>query len=1437
MRALRITAKVIGWIALSALLLVVATLLTAVIVGRTDWGRRKILAIALPEIQKQLAGHLQIGAIGGDLTRGLELHDVAIDDIEHKPAVRLKALTVRYNLLGLVHRTIDLTELRAEGAWVHARVLGNGQLNLATLAKPSDKKEADEKQSAQGWAIRLGKVSADVDARYDLPDAGRIKTIHAVAKLQAHAKIDGDKIAAGLDALDVETSAPLRAKLSGKGGAKIDGDAIAAKDVVITVDTDGNELRKLLPDVKLRGKWNVKIEANGPADRLALSLVARPPAGQLAVDATLATTAPKIAWSATVNARGIDPAAAVAGLPHGDVRVDASGRGKGPDGTIDLKGLVAHVAGANVEAHGTLDTAGGARIAANIASRDLSQLRALGVKGVAGSIAVKARVERTTTHLHIDADVRARDLAYQGNHVAKLDANVHDEDLIGDAHLRVEGVRASGVKLDTLTLDAAGNTKKVNAALVARGPDQLVFELRIDGTPTLRRHPGPAGAKIVGADMVISKLAIGRHGQAWMTTAPATLRVHNGVDLQKLVIASGAQQLGLDAKLDVDSEDLSAHLRAQKLNLKQLVGMVKPSVDLPDTELALDVRASGKSPRPRVEVKLEGFSVRSQALGLNHIHYNLDAQYADDRAKAEWVLKSIDQSFHGKIDVPTVFTGNRPIMAELTASNIWMVKLHKVLPPALANIDGRLDATIKASGTTAKPVLAIDLHGRSWQLGSDSKNNDVRLKVDYKERMLDARAEVHLEQSMGKDAGALVAQVHVPIDASPAKLQKAQKLAAQLEHKTPIEAQVTLTRLDLGRFPFQQLGMSPPVSAGIVDGSVKLHGTLHQPTLDVNIEGHQLASGKIDKIDLFASLGYADKRATVKVDGSLRGAPILRVRGEAPIDVQRVLDHEPYLTTPVRVDVDVPGFNLVRVQDLVPRIVGKLDAHAEVRGTMAKPTATLKLAIAALNLGEMKYDKFEANAAYDGKAATAKIDAHEVKGGTLAGNATIPVDAQQPLVAALRANGFYIDVENVGLTNPRLFKGTLNAGIDAHGPRANPTVQGFLKLDDGQLALAADARIYNKIKVDVAMQNGVITLKDAEAKVQDGSVKASGQAKLAGLKPQSVDLRADAHKFPIPTGTFGAWLDATVSVHGQQTPDGMSGVVTVEKGTVNLPKLAAGRRLQSTGPLEDVKFVDAKAKREAAKRAEAEQEPAAAELIAKIPGPFHVRSKELSTDLYGNLGIAIVGPVTRITGQVHTEGGWLELLGRRYNIERVRVGFGGEAEPDPELDVRLTRQLTDTMLVIEVHGTAKKPTLQLTSDPPIYDQSEVIAAILSGDPATQRVDDRSLDQKVTGAVSGLLVGKIKDQIAPNLPIDVIKVDTGTEGATGFSDTRLEVGKYITDSIYVSYVHQFGSTFVGTQRFNANEANLEWRFRKRFAVDMAFGDAAVGRVNLFWTVRY
>jgi translocation and assembly module TamB len=1230
------------------------------------------------------------------------------------------------------------------------------------------------------------------------------------------------------------------------------GSAIAADKLALRVETEGRELRKVIEGIAFRGKYAVELAADGPADRLHVTVGVRPPKGALDVDAML--TAPTAApgqpastfdatiWRATVKARDLDPGAAVAEAPHGDVRLDASGRGTGTKGTIDLGALSASVAGTNVDAHGRLTTGGDADVTANVNARDLSRLRALvGLPDLAGSVSARAHLEKTTTHLHVDLDARGQGLRVGANQVGRMTVKVHEKDLIGTAQAILVGVHAGGATLDSVKLDASGDPRAVQARLTARGPEQTAIDLALHGTPQLERHRGGVeGKKITGADLQLTELTLARHGQRWAATGPARLHLDpkDGVRLEKLSLTStGGQALTLAAHAGGKNGALEAQLGARKIDLRQVALLVKPSLDVPKTQLDLTARVRGTQKAPLADVSLDGYSERSQRLGLNRIDYHLKAHYGGERAKAELEIKAIDEQVQGTLDVPVVLTANRPIAVDVKATNVWMVKLHKVLPPQLANLQGRLDGSIHAGGTTGKPELAVRLHGKNWDLG-DAKNSDVQVAVDYKERQLGAKVDVALMRTVSGDAGTVNATVALPLPLTLAELTRPGALMHTLRRKSNVRAEVTLGHIDLGRFPFAELGMAPPLSAGKLDGTLALSGTLHQPTLDARLDARGLGRGKLDRLDVVATAGYKERRATLGVDASLRGAPLLEVRGAVPIDVQRVLDGQPYRDTPVQVDARVPGYDLGKLADLVPGLAGKAQLDAKVRGTIAHPTGTLDAAVAALGLGAMKYDRFEARGGYDGTLAQARIDAHEVKGGSLHGDARVPMAAKAPMTVALDAQGFYIDLSNADLTNPRLVKGTLDAQLRANGPRTQPDVHGYLRFHDGQLALAEDPRIFTGVQVDVDIDPHAITLKNAEAHLADGNVKANGKVTLAGLEPETVQAKIYSHKLPIEPGTFGLWVDAEITVDGKATPDGLTGTVTVEKGTANLPKLAGGKSLQKVGPLEDVRFTDPRALRaEAKKRAkEAEDSGTALELRARIPGPFHVRSKEISTDLKGTLLVSVAGE-TSISGHVEASGGWIELLGRHYTIDKARVGFGGGEEIDPTLDIKLTRELSETMIVIEVHGTAKKPTLVLASDPPIYDQSQVIAAILSGDPATQRVDDRSLDQKVTGAISGLVVGKIKDQIAPNLPIDVIKVDTGSEGSTGLGDTRLEVGKYITDTVYVSYVHQFGSTMVGTERINSNEANLEWRFKKHYAIEGAFGDAAVGRVNFYWTIRY
>ncbi|HEY2899140.1 MAG TPA: translocation/assembly module TamB domain-containing protein [Polyangia bacterium] len=72
-----------------------------------------------------------------------------------------------------------------------------------------------------------------------------------------------------------------------------------------------------------------------------------------------------------------------------------------------------------------------------------------------------------------------------------------------------------------------------------------------------------------------------------------------------------------------------------------------------------------------------------------------------------------------------------------------------------------------------------------------------------------------------------------------------------------------------------------------------------------------------------------------------------------------------------------------------------------------------------------------------------------------------------------------------------------------------------------------------------------------------------------------------------------------------------------------------------------------------------------------------------------------------------------------------------------------------------------------------------------------------------------------------------------KAASGAADTRIELGKYVSDRFYLSYAHVFGAA----ETENQNEAHVEYRLTRRWMLETIFGAAGVGGVDALWTVRY
>jgi len=153
---------------------------------------------------------------------------------------------------------------------------------------------------------------------------------------------------------------------------------------------------------------------------------------------------------------------------------------------------------------------------------------------------------------------------------------------------------------------------------------------------------------------------------------------------------------------------------------------------------------------------------------------------------------------------------------------------------------------------------------------------------------------------------------------------------------------------------------------------------------------------------------------------------------------------------------------------------------------------------------------------------------------------------------------------------------------------------------------------------------------------------------------------------------------------------------------------------------------------------------------------------------------------------------------------------------------------------VELHGTPTRPQLRFRSEPAVYDQAQIISLVLTG-RITGAPGGPAPDP--TAGIATPVLGKLADKLAPQLGLDVLRVEkaesTPEQAAAGLLAERVEVGKYVSERLYVSYAHVFGAT----DAQNANEAQAEYHMTADWLAQTVFGDAGVGGVDAFWTRRY
>src|SRR6185437_11629083 len=182
----------------------------------------------------------------------------------------------------------------------------------------------------------------------------------------------------------------------------------------------------------------------------------------------------------------------------------------------------------------------------------------------------------------------------------------------------------------------------------------------------------------------------------------------------------------------------------------------------------------------------------------------------------------------------------------------------------------------------------------------------------------------------------------------------------------------------------------------------------------------------------------------------------------------------------------------------------------------------------------------------------------------------------------------------------------------------------------------------------------------------------------------------------------------------------------------------------------------------------------------------------------------VQGEDTTANGEIHVTGTY-KAYGQDLTIQQGRLLFGGQSISDPQVNLIATRTIDTVTAKLIVSGSAQKPLLEVTSDPPLP-QTQALSYLVTGKPINEvGSGEGDLVQSAArslGGAAGNLLGK---GLGKRLGISDIGVTDNDQVGSAFT-----VGHYLSPRLYLSY---------GVGLFEPGQIlTLRYRMSNRFSLE-------------------
>ncbi len=400
--------------------------------------------------------------------------------------------------------------------------------------------------------------------------------------------------------------------------------------------------------------------------------------------------------------------------------------------------------------------------------------------------------------------------------------------------------------------------------------------------------------------------------------------------------------------------------------------------------------------------------------------------------------------------------------------------------------------------------------------------------------------------------------------------------------------------------------------------------------------------------------------------------------------------------------------------------------------------------------------------------------------------------------------------------------GTMVIDLTASGKLTNPLLNGQIDLTDG---LIQTKTIRNEIgipKALIVMTGQKADLQTLELTTSNGSASFEGELYIPTL---SYTLTGNLDNLLIKPERISAALTGDLKVKGEGEKVDLSGKITVEKARITIPD-------KEPKELPEIQYVDVEPDEFEVDSGDEQSyfdKNIALNLQVLMKRNNWVRGQGANVELMGDLNIRkdFREPI-RIIGNIGVIRGTYENFGKVFRIqEGGTVSFSGREEIDPFLDIRALFRVSDINVYINIGGQVSEPKITLSSDPAMP-ETDIVSYLIFG--ASSR-DISSGERSAIGGVASGLAGGIAAAQLESLLGNAVSLDV-----VSISGSSVEVGKYLTEDLYVAYERGTTDSIIDSNNITYNKVLVEYHIFNNVTLDAEVGGENPG-ADLFYNFNF